>query len=132
MINGRGDMGRTPVLSQTDLMISHKFKIGEGKTLHLEFNIMNVFNQKTVRHIDPLINRFRDSSSQIDLRNENLLKGFDWQELFAKTTYAQDANATSDPRSLDPLKNFAVNPAYNKPDLWNAGFSGRFGMKFTF
>jgi hypothetical protein len=132
MINGRGDMGRTPVLSQTDLMISQRFRIGEGKTLHLEFNIMNVFNQKTVRHIDPLINRFRDRSAQIDLSNENLLKGFDWQELFAKTTYARDANVTSDSKSVDPLTNFAVNPTYKKPDLWNAGFSARFGMKFTF
>jgi hypothetical protein len=132
MINGRGDMGRTPILSQTDLMVSHKFKIGEGRMLHLEFNMMNLFNQKTVRHIDPLINRFRDGSAQIDLSGVNLLKGFDWQELFAQTTYAQDAGITSDPKSLDPLKNFAVNPTYRKADLWNAGFSGRFGLKFSF
>jgi hypothetical protein len=132
IINGRGDMGRTPVLSQTDLLVSHQFKIAEGKMLRLEFNMMNVWNQKTVRHIDPLINRFRDGSAQIDLSNANLLKGFDWQALFAQTTYAQDTSITSDPRSLDPLKNFAVNPTYRKADLWNAGFSGRFGLKFTF
>ena len=51
MVNGRGDMGRTPTLSQTDLMVSHEFKIKEGKTLRFEFNMMNLFNQKTARHI---------------------------------------------------------------------------------
>ena len=56
-MNGRGDLGRTPTLSQTDLMVSHEFKIKEGKTLRFEFNMMNLFNQKTVRHIDPLVNR---------------------------------------------------------------------------
>lgn len=131
-INGRGDMGRTPILSQTDLMVSHEFKIRGGKVLRVEFNLMNVFNQKTVRHIDPCVNRIRDYSSEIDLSNVNLLNGFNWRELFSQTTYAQDPSLTSDPTSLDPLKNFAVNPTYKKADLWNAGFAGRFGVKFSF
>ncbi len=68
MVNNRGDMGRTPTLSQTDLMVSHEFKIKEGKTLRFEFNMMNLFNQKTVRHIDPLVNRFRtDAAAGMDL-----------------------------------------------------------------
>ncbi len=132
MVNGRGDLGRTPTLTQTDLMVSHEFKVGEGKVLRFEFNFMNLFNQQTVRHIDPAVNRFRDESSELDLTNVNLLQGFNWQQLFSQTTYAQDPSKTIDPMSLNPQKNFAVNPTYKMADLWNAGFSGRFGIKFTF
>jgi hypothetical protein len=132
IIYGRGDAGRTPVLSQTDLLVSHEFKIAEGKTLRFEFNFMNLFNQQTVRHVDNLMNRFRDESSEIDLTDVNLLVGFNPLQLFSQTTYAQDSTVSSDPNSLDPLKNFSVNPTYKKADLWNAGFSGRFGVKFSF
>jgi hypothetical protein len=137
LVNGRGDLGRTPVLSQTDLMVSHEFKIREGKTLRFEFNMMNLFNQKTVRHTDPLVNRFRDESAEIDITDVDLTQGFDWKERFAATAYAQDNDPTSstyssDPNSFDPQKNFAVNPTYLKADLWNTGFTGRFGVKFVF
>ncbi len=132
MVNGRGDAGRTPALTQTDLLVAHEFKIKEGKTLRFEFNFMNLFNQKTVRHTDNLLNRFREESSEIDLSDVNLLKGFNWQQLFSQTAYAQDPSVTTDKNSLDPMKNFAVNPTYKKADLWNTGFSGRFGIKFTF
>ena len=88
---------------------------------------MNLFNQQTVRHIDPAVNRFRDESSEIDLTNVNLLQGFNWQQLFSQTTYVQDPSRTVDPTSLNPQKNFAVNPTYKMADLWNSGFSGRFG-----
>jgi len=132
IVNGRGDMGRTPVLSQMDLMVAHEFKIRENKKLRIEFNFLNLFNQKTVRHTDPLVNRFRDESAEMDLSNVNLLEGFNWQQLFSQTTYAQDPSITTNPNSFDPQQNFAVNPTYKKADLWNSGFSGRFGVKFTF
>ncbi|MBN1569960.1 MAG: TonB-dependent receptor [Acidobacteria bacterium] len=137
LVEGRGDMGRTPILSQTGLMVSHEFKIMEGKTLRFEFNFENLFNQKTVRHIDTLVNRFREEAAEIDLSDVNLLEGFDWREKFAQTEFAQDNDPdsfyyTSDPYSFDPQKNFAVNPTYKKADNWNSPFAGRFGVKFVF
>ena len=132
MVNNRGDMGRTPILSQTDLMVSHEFKIKEGKSVRFEFNMLNLFNQKTVRHIDPLINRSREASAEISLSDENLLNGFDWQKLFSETAWAQDTELSTDPNSLDPLKNYSVSETYHKADVWNPPFSGRFGLKFIF
>jgi hypothetical protein len=132
MVNNRGDMGRTPVLSYTDLMVSQEFKIREGKTLRFEFNMMNVFNQKTVRHVDPLVNRFRTPAAGMDLGDVNLLNGFNWQQKLAESGYASDPELSSDPNSLDPLQNYAINPKYNQADLWNTGFTGRFGVKFIF
>jgi hypothetical protein len=149
MVENRGDRGRTPTLSQTDLMVSHEFKIKESKTLRFEFNMMNLFNQRTVRHIDPLVNRFRTTSAGISIGGVynydeegnvteevlppiNLLNGYNWQDYLANTSRAADSPYTSDPYSLDPTQNYAINPTYNKADVWNPAFSGRFGVKFIF
>lgn len=45
---GRGDMGRTPILTQTDLSISHTIQLSERTTLRLDANAVNLFNQNTV------------------------------------------------------------------------------------
>ena len=57
-VNGRGDMGRTDVLTRTDLLVSHELKLGDGnKRLRFELNVLNVFNQKTTRHQFNYLNR---------------------------------------------------------------------------
>ncbi len=131
LVEGRGDLGRTPVLSVTDMMISHEIQIAEGKTLRFEFNALNLFNQKTARYRDVFVNRYRIDSTEMDMSQVNLLEGYDWRTLFADTEYAKDPR-TTDPNSLDPAKNFAVNPMFGKDNLFNDGFSGRFGVKFMF
>ena len=50
IVNGRGDMGRTPMLSRTDLLVSHEFDAWATKKLRLELNVVNLFNQKTATH----------------------------------------------------------------------------------
>ncbi len=45
---GRGDMGRTPVLTQTDLSVSHTIRLNERATLRLDANATNLFNQAIV------------------------------------------------------------------------------------
>ena len=139
LVEGRGDMGRTPVLSQTDLMISHEIKLGESKKIRFEFNTMNLFNQKTARYRQVIMTRFRDSGSAMDMSGVNLLNGYDWKQLLSQTDYAQHAEylpeaqrAGHDPNSLDPTKNWAIDPSFGKDNLFNPGFSGRFGIKFMF
>jgi len=45
----RGDLGRTNRLSQTDISISHKYKFGNDNryAIALDFNVLNLFDQKT-------------------------------------------------------------------------------------
>ena len=57
MVNGRGDMGRTPVLTRTDLLVSHEVTLAGAKKLRFELNVINLFNQKTARHIFNGLNR---------------------------------------------------------------------------
>src|SRR5262249_46210367 len=49
-INGRGDLGRTPVFSDFDLALTHEFKMpfNERNKVKLDANIINLFEHKTV------------------------------------------------------------------------------------
>ena len=48
---GRGDLGRSPMFSQTDLLISHDLKLPGGMRLSLQGNVTNLFDQDTVTAI---------------------------------------------------------------------------------
>lgn len=122
MVNGRGDLGRTPFLTQTDLVVSHEVGLGEHRKLRFEMNCQNLFNQKTprsrFRDLDRGVRGLRDSSV-INLRNVDLQKGFDYRALLALTPDAKTALTAYDPR-------------YGLDDIFNPGFTGRFGVKFIF
>ena len=49
-LDRRGDLGRTPVLTQTDLSLSHRYKFGRDGRFTAAFDIdaLNVFNQNAV------------------------------------------------------------------------------------
>jgi hypothetical protein len=121
-VNGRGDMGRTPVLNYTDLLIGHTFKIGETRAIRFEFNAQNLFNQKTARKRFTDLNRGAGAAqpgSAMDLHNVDLFQGYDYQALLANTADQLGTRGAYDPR-------------YGLSDMFNDGFSGRFGVKFTF
>ena len=59
----------------------------------------------------------------MDMSNVNLLQGYDWRALLAQTEYAQDPTRSSDPTSLDPTKNWAVDPTYGQECVFNDGFA---------
>jgi hypothetical protein len=45
---GRGDLGRTPMYSQTDLTLSHSFNLGKRMGLRFDANVRNLFDQDSV------------------------------------------------------------------------------------
>ncbi|MEQ1642079.1 MAG: carboxypeptidase regulatory-like domain-containing protein [Pyrinomonadaceae bacterium] len=49
-LNGRGDMGRTEMLTQTDFSVSHKYKFGRDSrfTVAADLNILNLFDEANV------------------------------------------------------------------------------------
>jgi hypothetical protein len=116
-VNGRGDMGRTAKLTQTDLLIAHEVKVGETKKVRFEANVLNLFNQKTSRHRFVDYNRQRNSS-EMDLSSIDLAKGYDYKALTAGTT--------------DGKAGTALDPRFNMTDLFNPGLLARLGIKFTF
>jgi hypothetical protein len=121
-VNGRGDMGRTPWLTQTDLLVGHEFKFGETQRLRFEFNALNVFNQKTARSRFVALNRgagVDEEQSAINLNSTNLFNGYDYRALLNNTSDQLSGRGAYDPR-------------YGLADLFNPGFQGRFGVKYTF
>jgi len=52
-LNGRGDMGRSDMFSQTDFSVSHKYKFGRDNKygVGVNLNIINLFDQKTAMSV---------------------------------------------------------------------------------
>ena len=118
-VNGRGDMGRTPAMSSTDLQVAHRISLTESQTVRVEFNVLNVFNQKTSRHRFDNLNRGLGvgvDSSEMDLSAVDLRTGYDYNALI---------NAAPDGTN-------AFDPRYGMDDLFNEGIAARFGLKWSF
>lgn len=122
LVNGRGDMGRTPMLTQTDLLVSHELSLSNRRKLRFELNVLNVFNQKTATHIFNFLNKGAPGGSNtipadaIDMSQVNLAKGYDYRAMILQT--ADGVNA--------------FDPRYGQPDLWQTGAQGQFSVKFQF
>ena len=118
-VNGRGDMGRTPTLTQTNLLLSHRLGLAGGRKLQVELNVINLFNQKTTTHIFNWLNRGAGSpraSSAINLSQTNMANGYDYGALI---------RAASDGAN-------AYDPRYGQPDLFNDGTQGQIMIKLIF
>jgi len=55
--NGRGDLGRTPALTQTDLLLAHTISMGERVKMRFDVNVTNLFNQAAMANVDSTLNR---------------------------------------------------------------------------
>jgi hypothetical protein len=118
LVNGRGDMGRTPTLTRTDLLVSHEVG-SRGKRVRFELNVINLFNQKTATHLFNCYNKgcgLARADSAMDLSKQDLSKGYDYKALVAAS----------------PSGAAALDPRYGQPDLWQAGTQGQFSVKFLF
>ena len=84
--------------------------------MRFEANILNLFNQKTARHIFDSVNRPRRSLRRSTCRTPNLANGYDYNALLAATP--DGANA--------------IDPRYTMDDLFNPGLQGRLSVRFLF
>ncbi len=122
MVNGRGDMGRTPVLTRTDLLVSHDLSLANRKRVRFELNIQNLFNQKVASHLFNYLNKGAPAGAQtraanaIDFSNVNLAAGYDYNALIQQTL--EGANS--------------YDPRYGMEDLFTPGTQGQFSVKFLF
>jgi hypothetical protein len=129
LVEGRGSLGRTPALTRTNLLVSHEFRLDGQRRIRLEFNALNVFNQKPVRHVFDTLNRIGGngrvlSSSALRLGSQNLLNGYDYDALLATTPDAATPAGTPGAGYVDPR--------YQMGDAWEPGFDGRFSISFLF
>ena len=90
LVEGRGSLGRTPVMSQTDLLVSHEFGIPGGKRdpsrVQRAQRVQPEDRPSRVRHGQPdRRRRPRVASSALRLANQNLQKGYNYEALLAAT-----------------------------------------------
>lgn len=119
LVNGRGDLGRAPMLSTTNVQVAHTVNIAEGQRVRVELNVLNLFNQKTARHRFDNLNRGAGvavPSSAINLSSVDLRSGYDYDALLRATSDGADA----------------YDPRYGMDDLFNEGLAARLGLKWSF
>ncbi|HET7617053.1 MAG TPA: hypothetical protein VFK20_00990, partial [Vicinamibacterales bacterium] len=107
---GRGDMGRTPVYSSTDLLVGHTFHLPGTTELNVNLNVFNLFDQDTVTRYRT--SRYRDDLP--DLTDATFFQGFDAIAI---------ANANPDIRP---------DPRFGLADQWQGERTMRVQAKFMF
>ena len=129
-VDGRGSLGRTPFLTNTNLFVSHDIKLGgKGKLARLELNVLNLFDQKDERHIIDFVNRVGANgrsvtSSRINTAGVEPDSRYDYNALLAQTPDAAKPSSAN-------ASGFA-DPRFGLPDQWNPGRTARLSVRFIF
>ena len=125
----RGDMGRTPMLTQTDFAIRHRYKFGSDKRygVEMDINFINLFDQKTATS-------FSTTQSNISLGSFAASFGYgcasgDYPCLLNKFNAGSLSTAINN--NLNTMLN-AKNANYGMDNGFQAARNVRFGFKFTF
>ncbi len=113
---GRGDQGRTPTLTQTDLMLTQSFKVASFD-LEASINVLNLFDEDTVIRYNTA--KYTNSFFRV---SPNC---FSDQECFFNQT-------PFDPDAVAARENNPVLWSYMKPAFWQAARSIRVGLKVSF
>ncbi|MDQ2948164.1 MAG: hypothetical protein M3Y27_19885, partial [Acidobacteriota bacterium] len=103
--NGRGDLGRTPFLTQTDLAISHTVKLSERFSLRFEGDARNLFNQAAA------ISR----ASQINRNSAVTLSALPLSQFFAGYKLSNYVNPQNINGLTGKVNSDKYNPIYGLP-----------------
>jgi hypothetical protein len=116
---GRGSEGRTPTFSQSDLFVQQRFKVGGGREVSLEMNVLNLFNQRTGVNEVTTIRRTGAIPLGTGYYTEAAFYAgtINWDQLIAKSV--ADGRMT-------------LNPQFGMVNNYQAPISARFGVKFIF
>ena len=78
--HGRGDLGRTPTLTVTNLLVQHTLSVFGQKKLNLQFNVNNLFDQDAILNMN--ITPYRDTLPVSDVQ---FFAGFNGDAIKAAT-----------------------------------------------
>ena len=132
-LNGRGDMGRTPMFSQTDFTVSHRYKFGRDDrfAVAMNLNIINLLDQDTT------IGR-QTTLSNYGVYGFGTLNGVNLNYGCANGDYPCLLNKFNAGDLYDQINtNLNALPNVKRSDYgWDNAFQGprgvRFGFKFLF
>jgi TonB-dependent Receptor Plug Domain len=135
IFNGRGDLGRTPTFTRTDLAFNHRYKFGRDNryAVIFNFNINNLFDERNVTDFHRLI-----TDAGIDLSFANL--GFTLpdgsSDNLRGTNAAITAGVGNQIRTFLATSATLVDPRYNSTrpvaNAFQTPRNVRFGLRFQF
>ena len=142
-VNERGDLGRTPRFTQTDLALTHKYRFGRDNkfTMAFDVDILNLFNQ------DIITNRFETIfGSSLAASDINVLVPGATDELTAifevfnggiagavrELNTRGNAGATTCGDGTESCAAYATDARFNNPSAFQTPRTVRFGFRFTF
>jgi outer membrane receptor protein involved in Fe transport len=99
-VDGFGDLGRTPMFSQTNLLLSHTFRLPRNMGLNVQLNVINLFDQDTVTAFDtsPFLSGSLSFPEDADDNHHPFFDGFDWRARMAALHAEDDDIGNPDPR----------------------------------
>ncbi|MFN7929595.1 MAG: TonB-dependent receptor [Blastocatellia bacterium] len=135
-LSKRGDLGRTPTFTQTDLNFTHRFRFKERFTAAFDFNVINAFNQNTVTRFN--LTRYRVSNA-LAASDIDPAYNADTQTLTKVLNQILNGQIGTQLNQLENggLPSLAGRPnpktsLYGQPALYQALRNVRLGFRFTF
>lgn len=86
--DGRGNLGRSPMFTRTDVLLQHDFRLANFGRLNVGLNVINLFDQDTVTRV--FQTRYRDAVAGVN--DAEFLNGFNLAAI------AQERGLRPDPR----------------------------------
>lgn len=110
---GRGDLGRSPALTQTDVLVAHDFNVTERVKMRLDMNVTNLFNQAAAVGYNTAINR----NGNLPITDAQFFNGINVESLL------RPADSSTPP---------ARSPIYSLPLIYQGIRDVRFGLRVMF
>ncbi len=124
----RGDLGRTPRFSQTDINLTHRYKFGRDQryAVAFDFNVLNVFNQDS-----PLAYNQNKSSGYFALSEGDIVAN---ESTVDAVNFLTSRGVLSQYAAAETAFGLgsARNAAFNTPIIYQDPRSIRFGFRFLF
>ena len=132
--NGRADLGRTPVLTQTDFQITHSIPLGERATVRFEANAINVLNQAAVTNVMQQINR-NSAITAAQLSVPKFFAGYKLSDFVNPSNSVPVGNpgcAGATPASGTCVLGAKYSPIYKLPNSFQGPRELRLGVRVVF
>jgi hypothetical protein len=126
-VYGRGDLGRSPAQSQTDLNFAHSFRLPRNMRAIVQFNIDNLFDQDTWTTLATA--PYRDALTLPRIcrsASDRTCDGAFFEGFDVVTAMANRVTTSGAPSPGRP------NDTYNKPNGFQGARSARLMVKFVF
>jgi len=110
---------RTPWYTQTDLQLTHAFRLKEAQELSFSATALNVFNQHAV------------IAEWAGLNSQFVPNSFGQFSIFTGAPFYQQFETGYDPQAVAASSGVVLNSAYGQPNQWQISRNFRIAAKYT-